>query len=310
MKPGKKPPNKGFGLAISGGLDRPYYGDGNPSIVVSDVLPGGPAEGKLKVGDRVISVNGQYMDRVRHEVALNSLRKSGDRVVLAISRERIMPPPPLKQKILTVTDSVPAPPEQHEIEIYKDPSEGYGMRLGWKLYVQGVNEQGVAALAGVKVGDKIDRINDKSAETLSLVDVRREIELSKEVMSLEITREPQDESDSIRNNGRFVPVLPVAGGYPNGEHITATTVSTVESALPRPPVIGNDAPQRPPSPPPSDFVNGEPVNDPEGEEREISYRKGKSVGLRLVGGNEVGIYVAAITWVSGRDCWSSRRRQN
>lgn len=70
-----------------------------------------------------------------------------------------MPPPPLKQKILTVTDSVPAPPEQHEIEIYKDPSEGYGMRLGWKLYVQGVNEQGVAALAGVKVGDKIDRVS-------------------------------------------------------------------------------------------------------------------------------------------------------
>lgn len=77
----------------------------------------------------------------------------------AISRERIMPPPPLKQKILTVTDSVPAPPEQHEIEIYKEPSEGYGMRLGWKLYVQGVNEQGVAALAGVQVGDKIDRVS-------------------------------------------------------------------------------------------------------------------------------------------------------
>lgn len=38
----------------------------------------------------------------------------------------------------------------------------------------------------------------------------------------------------------------------------------------------------------------EPVNDPEGEERIISYRKGKSVGLRLVGGNEVGIYIAAI----------------
>lgn len=36
------------------------------------------------------------------------------------------------------------------------------------------------------------------------------------------------------------------------------------------------------------------MNDPEGEDREISYMKGKSVGLRLVGGNEVGIYVAAI----------------
>ena len=34
--------------------------------------------------------------------------------------------------------------------------------------------------------------------------------------------------------------------------------------------------------------------EPEGEERHIAFFKGTSVGLRLIGGNEVGIYVTAI----------------
>lgn len=38
-----KDPRRGFGIAISGGRDRP-----GGSVVVSDVVPGGPAEGKLQ----------------------------------------------------------------------------------------------------------------------------------------------------------------------------------------------------------------------------------------------------------------------
>lgn len=36
-------PRRGFGIAISGGRDRP-----GGSVVVSDVVPGGPAEGRLQ----------------------------------------------------------------------------------------------------------------------------------------------------------------------------------------------------------------------------------------------------------------------
>ena len=45
----------------------------------------------------------------------------------------------------------------------------------------------------------------------------------------------------------------------------------------------------------SSFIHSYSVpEEPEGDERRISFRKGSSVGLRLIGGNEVGIYVTAI----------------
>lgn len=54
-------------------------------------------------------------------------------------------------------------------------------------------------------------------------------------MALEITREP-DDLDGYPSNRQMVPVLPGAGGFTNGEVITATSVTPVESS--RPPVIG------------------------------------------------------------------------
>lgn len=38
----------GFGIAISGGRDNPHFQSGETSIVISDVLKGGPAEGLLQ----------------------------------------------------------------------------------------------------------------------------------------------------------------------------------------------------------------------------------------------------------------------
>ena len=40
-------PGYGFGIAVSGGRDNPHFTNGDPSIAISDVLKGGPAEGKL-----------------------------------------------------------------------------------------------------------------------------------------------------------------------------------------------------------------------------------------------------------------------
>lgn len=38
----------GFGIAVSGGRDNPHFANGDPSIAVSDVLKGGPAEERLQ----------------------------------------------------------------------------------------------------------------------------------------------------------------------------------------------------------------------------------------------------------------------
>ena len=40
-------PGFGFGIAVSGGRDNPHFANGDPSIAISDVIKGGPAEGKL-----------------------------------------------------------------------------------------------------------------------------------------------------------------------------------------------------------------------------------------------------------------------
>lgn len=46
----------GFGVAISGGRDNPHFLSGETSIVVSDVLKGGPAAGKVKLVDALIFI--------------------------------------------------------------------------------------------------------------------------------------------------------------------------------------------------------------------------------------------------------------
>ncbi|KAG7261049.1 hypothetical protein CRUP_007186 [Coryphaenoides rupestris] len=70
-------PGFGFGIAISGGRDNPHFQSGETSIVISDVLKGGPAEGQLQENDRVVMVNAVSMDNVEHAYAVQQLRKSG-----------------------------------------------------------------------------------------------------------------------------------------------------------------------------------------------------------------------------------------
>lgn len=40
-------PKVGFGFALSGGKDKPHPDTGDTAVVVSDVLPNGPASGRL-----------------------------------------------------------------------------------------------------------------------------------------------------------------------------------------------------------------------------------------------------------------------
>ncbi|XP_026166265.1 tight junction protein ZO-1 isoform X3 [Mastacembelus armatus] len=81
-------PGFGFGIAISGGRDNPHFQSGETSIVISDVLKGGPAEGLLQENDRVVMVNAVSMDNVEHAYAVQQLRKSGKIAKITIRRKR------------------------------------------------------------------------------------------------------------------------------------------------------------------------------------------------------------------------------
>uniref|UniRef100_A0A3P9HTU9 Zona occludens protein 1 n=1 Tax=Oryzias latipes TaxID=8090 RepID=A0A3P9HTU9_ORYLA len=80
----------GFGIAISGGRDNPHFQSGETSIVISDVLKGGPAEGLLQENDRVVMVNAVSMDNVEHSYAVKQLRNSGKVAKITIRRKRKM----------------------------------------------------------------------------------------------------------------------------------------------------------------------------------------------------------------------------
>nr|XP_040139733.1 tight junction protein ZO-2 [Ictidomys tridecemlineatus] len=99
----QKDSKRGFGIAVSGGRDNPHFENGETSIVISDVLPGGPADGLLQENDRVVMVNGTPMEDVLHSFAVQQLRKSGKIAAIVVKRPRkvqVAPPqgsPPLSQ---------------------------------------------------------------------------------------------------------------------------------------------------------------------------------------------------------------------
>ncbi|XP_053152760.1 tight junction protein ZO-2 isoform X3 [Hemicordylus capensis] len=82
----QKDSKRGFGIAVSGGRDNPHFENGETSIVVSDVLAGGPADGLLQENDRVVMVNGTPMENVPHSFAVQQLRKSGKVAIIVVKR--------------------------------------------------------------------------------------------------------------------------------------------------------------------------------------------------------------------------------
>uniref|UniRef100_A0AAQ5YDE1 Tight junction protein 2a (zona occludens 2) n=1 Tax=Amphiprion ocellaris TaxID=80972 RepID=A0AAQ5YDE1_AMPOC len=84
-------PKMGFGIAVSGGRDNPNEDSGETSIVVSDVLQGGPADGLLFENDRVIQVNAIPMEGAMHSFAVSTLRKCGKVAKITVKRPRKVP---------------------------------------------------------------------------------------------------------------------------------------------------------------------------------------------------------------------------
>uniref|UniRef100_A0A8C2V9D5 Tight junction protein 3 n=1 Tax=Chinchilla lanigera TaxID=34839 RepID=A0A8C2V9D5_CHILA len=78
-----KDPRRGFGMAISGGRDR-----SGGSVVVSDVVPGGPAEGRLRPGDHVVMVNGVSVENMTSAFAIQLLKTCTKMANITVKRPR------------------------------------------------------------------------------------------------------------------------------------------------------------------------------------------------------------------------------
>lgn len=84
--------HNGLGFSIAGGKGGTPYKDGSQGIYISRVAEGGAAarDGKLRVGDRVLSINGIDMDGVRHDQAVAMLTGLERFVRLVVQREEVV----------------------------------------------------------------------------------------------------------------------------------------------------------------------------------------------------------------------------
>ncbi|KAM8875806.1 tight junction protein ZO-3 isoform 2-T2 [Spinachia spinachia] len=83
-----KDPKVGFGFAISGGKEKPHPDTGDAAVVVSDVLPNGPAIGRLFYKDQIVMVNGESMENVYSTYTIQTLKSCGKTVNVTVKRPR------------------------------------------------------------------------------------------------------------------------------------------------------------------------------------------------------------------------------
>lgn len=80
-----------LGLSIIGGTDHSCvpFGTGESGIFISKIIPGGAAArtGKLRMGDRILSVNGTDIRTVSHETAVMALLSKADQMNLRVQHD-------------------------------------------------------------------------------------------------------------------------------------------------------------------------------------------------------------------------------
>jgi C-terminal processing protease CtpA/Prc len=78
---------KGLGFSIAGGIGNQHI-SGDDGIFVTKIIDGGAAsvDGRLSVGDRIISVNSHNLEGVTHDHAVSVLKATKQTVTLVISK--------------------------------------------------------------------------------------------------------------------------------------------------------------------------------------------------------------------------------
>ncbi|XP_077349593.1 protein scribble homolog isoform X3 [Lithobates pipiens] len=88
--------DKGLGFSIAGGVGSTPYRAGDTGIFISRIAEGGAAhrDGTLRVGDRVLSINGVDMTEARHDQAVALLTSTSPTITLLVEREPVQPGAP------------------------------------------------------------------------------------------------------------------------------------------------------------------------------------------------------------------------
>uniref|UniRef100_A0A667XXA3 Membrane-associated guanylate kinase, WW and PDZ domain-containing protein 1 n=1 Tax=Myripristis murdjan TaxID=586833 RepID=A0A667XXA3_9TELE len=168
--------NEGFGFVIVSSVSRPDAGTtfaGNACVAmphkIGRIIEGSPADrcGKLKVGDRILAVNGCSITNKSHSDIVNLIKEAGNTVSL-----RIIPGDESSNaSLLTNAEKIATITTTHTPQSESRKGFGFSLRGGREynmdLYVLRLAEDGAAVRNGkMRVGDEILEINGESTKNM------------------------------------------------------------------------------------------------------------------------------------------------
>jgi hypothetical protein len=196
------------GFSVVGGRDQPQLP--NPgAFIVTTVTSGGPADGVIKVGDILESVNGQSMTNADHREAVRAVKES--RGAIAVSLRRRHHANPLVVGIVGAVNSVPhmdptaaAKPEQHNFSLCVS-KDNLGFRYNWESMFR-VTEvmTGGPAHQILEVGDRILQINSHSVSHEKPSAVKKLLKPHKNILQLVVERNGRNHMDTNNDTGQVV----------------------------------------------------------------------------------------------------------
>ncbi|XP_062377270.1 protein scribble homolog isoform X16 [Sardina pilchardus] len=217
--------DKGLGFSIAGGKGSTPYRTGDTGIFISRIAEGGSAsrDNVLKVGDRVISINGVDMTEARHDQAVALLTGTSPTIALLVEREqgphagrgRAHSPPPPEPSDSPEQEEASDEHANHLSHAMEDeyPIEEVilvkaGGPLGLSIvggsdhasHPFGVNEPGVfiskviahglACQSGLRVGDRILEVNTTDLRHATHQEAVRALLSNKHEIRMLVRRDP------------------------------------------------------------------------------------------------------------------------
>ncbi|XP_053490755.1 tight junction protein ZO-3 [Ictalurus furcatus] len=118
----------GFGFAISGGRDKPNPGTGDTAVIVSDLVPGGPAMGRLQTRDQIVMVNGVSVENTTSQYTIQHLKSCGKTANITVKRPRTIQIPASGRPTRASSQSNLLDNDRYDRKPPRGSDSGYGRR--------------------------------------------------------------------------------------------------------------------------------------------------------------------------------------
>uniref|UniRef100_A0A1I7XFZ6 Protein lap4 n=1 Tax=Heterorhabditis bacteriophora TaxID=37862 RepID=A0A1I7XFZ6_HETBA len=153
---------KSLGLSVVGGVDHSShpFGMDKPGVFISKISANSPAarSQRLRVGDRILSVNDRDVSEAKHNDAVEALKQSGSRVRIRITHDK--QPKGLREVMIRRKETQPLGISIHG---------GVGSRVANQadntdegIFIERVQSGSVSDRAGLLAGQRIIEVNGES----------------------------------------------------------------------------------------------------------------------------------------------------